>query len=203
MRRYSCTPYPDINIQEVNHLLRHVAALVFIFVCTTIAWMILGSTILLRTHNSDDLLKGHVGSTWSTQQEQVPPTAKFVWNETVAVTTKENGQTIVRNNQVERTSPLPLDSTRVKVDLNLSHRQKGLLWYSTYAVDFVGDYSFRNEATIPRTVTLRLPFPAQKAVYDGLTMTFNGQPVAISIDEAGAASKLALAPGQAALLHVA
>jgi hypothetical protein len=34
-------------------------------------------------------------------------------------------------------------------------------------------------------------------------MTFNGQPVSLSIDETGAASKLPLAPGQTALLHVA
>ena len=184
-------------------MLRHVAALIFIFVCTTIAWMILGSTIMLRTHGSDDQLKGQVASTWGSAQEQVPPTANFIWNETVAITTKEDGKTIIRNHQVERTRALQLDSTRVKVDLNLNHRQKGLLWYSTYAVDFAGDYGFRNDTIVPGTVTIRLPFPAQKAVYDGLTMTFNGQPVAISIDEAGAASKVQLAPGQAALLHVA
>ena len=203
MRRYPCTPYPDINLREVKLLLRHVAALIFIFVCTTIAWMILGSTIMLRTHGSDDQLKGQVASTWGSAQEQVPPTANFIWNETVAITTKEDGKTIIRNHQVERTRALQLDSTRVKVDLNLNHRQKGLLWYSTYAVDFAGDYGFRNDTIVPGTVTIRLPFPAQKAVYDGLTMTFNGQPVAISIDEAGAASKVQLAPGQAALLHVA
>jgi inner membrane protein involved in colicin E2 resistance len=184
-------------------LLRHIAALILIFVCTTVAWIILGSTIMGRTNSSEDQLKGHVASTWGSAQEQVPPTANFLWHETVAATNKENGKTIVRYNQVERTNALQLDSTRVKVDLNLNHRQKGLLWYSTYAVDYAGDYSFHNDATLPGTVTLRLPFPAQKAVYDGLIMTFNGQPMALSIDETGAASKLALTPGQTALLHVA
>jgi inner membrane protein involved in colicin E2 resistance len=165
--------------------------------------MILASTIMDRTHNSDGQLKDHVASTWGSEQEQVPPTATLSWNETVAVNSKENGETIVRYNQVERKHALPLDSTRLKVDLNLNHRQKGLLWYSTYAVDFAGDYSFHNDATIPGNITLRLPFPAQRAVYDGLTMTFNGQPVPISIDDTGAASKLAFAPGQSALVHVA
>jgi len=195
--------YPDINVWEANRLLRHIAALVFIFVCTTIAWVILGSTIMLRTSNSEDQLKGHVASTWGSAQEQVPPTANLFWSETVATTTKENGKTILRYSPVERSTSLPIDSTRLKVDLNLNHRQKGLLWYSTYAVDFAGDYIFRNDATVPGTATLRLPFPAQKAVYDGLTMTFNGQPVPLSIDEAGAASKLPLSPGQTAVLHVA
>jgi inner membrane protein involved in colicin E2 resistance len=165
--------------------------------------MILGSTIMLRTHGSDDLLKGHVGSTWGTPQEQVPPTATFAWDETVAVTTKEDGKTVIRNNQVERTRALHLDSTRLNVDLNLNHRQKGLLWYSTYAVDLTGDYSFHNDAAVPGTITLRLPFPAQKAVYDGLTVTLNGQPVALSTDESGAASRIALVPGQSVIVHVA
>jgi inner membrane protein involved in colicin E2 resistance len=184
-------------------LLRHIAALVFIFVCTSIAWIILGSTIMVRTNNTEDQLKGHVASTWGSAQEQIPPTASFAWYETVAATSKENNKTVIHYNQVERTSPLQLDSTRLKVDLNLDYRQKGLLWYGTYAVDFGGDYSFRNDRTVPGTITLRLPFPAQKAVYDGFSMTFNGQPVPTLIDDTGAASKLALAPGQTALLHVA
>jgi hypothetical protein len=159
-------------------LLRHIAALIFIFGCTSIAWVILGATITERTHNNDDQLKGHVASTWGTAQEQAPPCANLVWKETVAVNTRENGNTIVRNEQVERTTALPLDSTRLLVNLKLDHRQKGLLWYSTYLVDFAGDYDFRNTAAVPGTLVLRLPFPAQKALYDGLTMTFNGQPAA-------------------------
>jgi len=184
-------------------LLRHIAALIFIFGCTSIAWMILGATVMERTRSSDDQLKGHVASTWGTQQEQAPPSAHVVWKETVAVKTKENDKTIVRNDLVERTMPLPLDSTRLAVNLQLDHRQKGLLWYSTYAVDFAGDYDFRNTAAVPGTLVLRLPFPAQKALYDGLTMTFNGQPATISADETGAVARLPINPGQPALLHAA
>lgn len=184
-------------------MLRHIAALVFIFVCTTIAWVILGSTIEVRSNNSGEQLKGHVASTWGSAQEQLPPTASFIWLETVASSATDNGKAVIRYNQVERTAGLPIDSTRLTVDLNLNHRQKGLLWYSTYAVDFAGDYSFHNDSTVSGTVTFRLPFPAQKAVYDGLAMTLNGQPLALAIDETGAASKVPLAPGQNALLHVA
>lgn len=184
-------------------MIKHIAALVFIFGCTSIAWIILGSTIMERTNNSGNQLRGRVASTWGSEQEQVPPTATFAWYETVAAKTTENGKTVIHYNQVERKSNLQLDSSRLKVDLDLNHRQKGLLWYSTYAVDFAGDYSFRNDTTVPGTVTVRLPFPAQKAVYDGLVITFNGRSVVTSIDETGATSKLAFAPGQTTLLHVA
>jgi inner membrane protein involved in colicin E2 resistance len=49
----------------------------------------------------------------------------------------------------------------------------------------------------------RFPFPAQKALYDGLTMTFNAQPASISTDESGAVVRLPFSPGQPAVLHVA
>jgi inner membrane protein involved in colicin E2 resistance len=184
-------------------LLRHIAALIFIFVCTSIAWIILGGTVMDRTHQSDDELKGHVAATWGSPQEQTPPSANVIWMQTVSVKTKENDKTIVRNEQVERTTVLPLDSTQLTVNLKLDHRQKGLLWYSTYVVDFGGDYDFRNTAPVPGTIVLRLPFPAQKALYDGLIMTLNGQPVSISTDESGAIARLPFNPGQSALLHVA
>src|SRR5262249_36137726 len=98
--------------------------------------MILGSTIMYRTHGSDELLSGRVGSTWGTAQEQGPPRASYTETETVNVTTQENGRIIVRPDKVQREFALPLDSSRVNVNLHLDHRQKGLLWYSTYVVDF-------------------------------------------------------------------
>jgi hypothetical protein len=39
---------------------------------------------------------------------------------------------------------LPLDGSRIQVGLQLEHRQKGLLWFSTYKVSFDGVYYFRN-----------------------------------------------------------
>jgi len=182
-------------------LLRHIAALIFIFICTTVAWMILGGTIMDRTRSSDRRLEGHVSSTWGTAQVQAPPTVNFSWWETVAVKSREDGKDIVRDQKVERTSSFQLDSTKLKVNLNLDYRQKGLLWYSTYVVHFAGDYAFLNSAPTPGTVTLRLPLPAERALYDGLMITFNGQRVPISIEGGTAVSRLDLKPGDGATLH--
>ena len=183
-------------------MIRHIAALIFIFACTAIAWMILGATIMARTHNSNDQLEGQVASTWGTAQVQSPPTATLSWWETVTSKTKENGQEVVRTEKVERSLGFPLDATRANVKLDLDYRQKGLLWYSTYVVDFAGDYTFQNTAAVPGMVTLRLPLPAQQALYDGLAMTFNGQRVPIKTDESGAVAKLEFKPAEAANLHV-
>src|ERR1700740_3373555 len=98
-------------------LLRHIAALIFIFGCTSLAWMILGVTIMERTHSSDNQLRGHVASTWGTAQEQAPPSANVVWKESVAVNSKEDGHAVARNEEVQRTSALPLDSTHLNVNL--------------------------------------------------------------------------------------
>ena len=43
---------------------KRILALVFIFVCTAAALMILGSTIFYRTENQDSGLRGLVVSTW-------------------------------------------------------------------------------------------------------------------------------------------
>jgi len=72
--------------KEVDHLIRQIVALVFIFICTTIAWMILAATITSRTDSSNQQLQGHVASTWGTPQEQSPPTATYTITELRNVT---------------------------------------------------------------------------------------------------------------------
>ncbi len=126
-------------------MLRQILALAFIFLCTTIAWMILGSTIFSRTYGANQQLQGHVSSTWGTSQEQSPPTAHYTVTEPTSSTTVENGKIVVHNDKIERRIPLSLESSRIRVKIDLDPRQKGLLWYSTYAVDFGGDYVFRND----------------------------------------------------------
>jgi len=182
-------------------LIRHIAALIFIFLCTSLAWVILGSTIWYRTRGSDEQLKGHVGSTWGTTQEQAPPAATYTKTEIVPTSITDNGRTVIRNDNVKRRIPLPIESSRIKADLKLDHRQKGLLWYSTYVVDFSGDYVFRNNDEAQK-VTFRLPFPAQKAVYDGLVLTVDGRTLQLTTDDQGTWGELDLAPNQAAAMHV-
>jgi len=184
-------------------LLRQIAALTFIFLCTTVAWIILASTVVYRTEHSDDQLKGHVGSTWGTTQEQAPPTATYERTEIVRTTSIENGKRIVRDENLSRSGNVPVESSRIKVNLNLNHRQKGLLWYSTYVVDFAGDYSFRNDSNRPEVVTFRLPFPAQKAVYDGLVLTIDGNKVPLTTDEHSTSGQADVGANTTVALHVA
>ena len=184
-------------------MLRQILALVFIFVCTTIAWIILGSTISSRTYGANQQLQGHVASTWGTSQEQSPPTAHYTVTEPTSSTTIENGKIVVHNDKIERQITLALESSRIRVNINLDPRQKGLLWYSTYAVDFGGDYVFRNDSALAQNISFRLKFPAQKAIYDGLQMKVNDQVLLLATDDQGTVGQATVPPESTAKLHVA
>jgi inner membrane protein involved in colicin E2 resistance len=184
-------------------LLRQIVALAFIFMCTTIAWMFLGSTIVSRTYGANQQLQGHVASTWGTAQEQSPPMAYYNVIDQTNSTTVENGKLVVHTEKKERQVPLPLKASRIRVKINLDPRKKGLLWYSTYGVDFGGDYVFRNTTTESQNVAFRLIFPAQKAIYDGLEMRIDDQVVSLSTDEQGTVGTTTIPPQADAKLHVA
>jgi inner membrane protein involved in colicin E2 resistance len=182
---------------------RKIAAIAFIFTCTTLAWIILGTTLFSRTGSSNEQLDGHVASTWGSPREQSPPSASYKETHITSSTTVEDGKTIVHNKTVENNVFLPLNSSHVQVNLHLDPRQKGLLWYSTYAVDFAGDYSFLNQTAESKNVTFRFNFPAQKALYDGLTMELNGHVLPVNMDDQGICINATVAPNEASALHVA
>ena len=184
-------------------MIRRIVAIVLIFFCTAVAWMILGATLSMRTGSSNEQLQGHVASTWGEAQEQSPVSACYKKTEISAVTEQDHGKTLIRNDRVERRIPLPLDSTRVDVNLQLDHRQKGLLWYSTYAVDFAGEYKFHNNTTEAQAVEFLLPFPAEHALYDGLLMKVNGKEMATVTAGNGASAIATIDPGESAVVQVA
>jgi len=184
-------------------LLRQILALAFIFVCTTIAWVILGATIFSRTYGSNQQLQDHVASTWGSEQQQLPPTAHYTVTETKRTTTLENGKAVEHTENVQHHIPLALESSRIRVNFHLDPRQKGLLWYSTYGVDFAADYTFHNSTSQAQNVAFRLKFPAQKALYDGLQMKISDQPVSLTTDNEGTFGRADVPAGADANLHVA
>ena len=183
-------------------MVRHIVAIVLIFIATTVAWAILGSTLLYRTYQSDSELRGRVQSTWGAPQEQVPPTA--TWSETVTrrVESTEKGRTVVRAIPSTTTGELPLERTRARVALDLTHRLKGLRWFSTYKVGFGGAYTFHNPTARDQRVTFTLQFPATQAIYDNLVFTVNGKPLATEHSQGGTRGTAHVGAGQTALLEV-
>jgi len=183
-------------------MLKRIAAIVFIYLATTLAWMILGGTILARTNGLGPNLHDRVSSTWGTPQSQLPPTAAYFTVEDETNTKEVDGRKIVENSKRSVRHDLPLQASAIKVNLDLEHRQKGLLWYATYKVDFAGDYTFRNDTDEERLVYLHFPYPAAKAIYDDFRILANGQPLALDNGADNAQVSLRVAPHQAVVYTV-
>ena len=181
---------------------KRIIAIAFIFVCASVAWAILGGTIFARTYDSAGSSDNRVSSTWGAPQDQTPPTASFRESVSRNEESTENGKKIVKTIQEEVTTLLPLESSAVDVALDLEHRQKGLLWYSTYKVAFAGNYGFRNTSDKERTVNFVLNFPSSKAIYDDLVFTVDGAPVAPSNEQNAAIGSVKVPAGQFARLGV-
>ena len=159
-------------------MIKRLAAIVFIFAATSIAWMILGGTILARTEGLTPNLRNRVSSTWGTAQAQEPPEAWYNVQVEDTQTKQVDGKNIVEKVKRTETHGLPLQASAIKVGIDLEHRQKGLLWYATYKVDFAGDYTFQNSSDTEQLVMLRFKYPAAKAIYDDFRISANGQALA-------------------------
>jgi Inner membrane protein CreD len=157
-------------------MIRRLIAIGFIFCCTSIAWMILGSAIDTRTHSTDSNLRQQVQSIWGSPQQQVAPDAIATAIKQIQTESSVDGKKVITNTQVKEPYPLTLIASDVKADLKLDHRQKGLLWYATYGVDFRGTYEFSAATKDGEEVEITLPLPAQNATYDGFVFAVRGHP---------------------------
>ena len=164
--------------------------------------MILGATIFSRTYASRSELRGRVVSNWGTPQRQAPPTASYERVFSKKVERVERGKNVLRTEQERVVTELPLLTSRVDVRLDLEHRRKGLLWYSTYKVAFAGAYTFRNTSGRDEQVTFSLDFPAARAIYDDLSFRVDGVPLAVRNRKSAAKATTRVPAGKTVVLQV-
>src|SRR5205814_1467604 len=146
--------------------------------CTSFAWIVLGSTLMYRSSMPAEDLRSKVANTWGAAHEQKAPVAVFSERVLRTEKTNENGKEVDRLVETSVDRRIPLEASRITADIHLEHRQKGLLWFSTYQVRFDGAYTFRNATDQERLISFTFPYPAAKATYDGLVFTIDGQSVA-------------------------
>ena len=181
---------------------RTIVAITFIFILTSVAWAILGATLFARTYDSDSVSSSKVESTWGAAQNQGPPSASFFTQVPKEAETVENGRIVKKTWNENVPVPLPLEKSKINVDLNLQHRQKGLLWYSTYRVQFDGLYAFRNTSDKEQDVTFQMQFPTAQAIYDNLVFIVDGNPVALTNEKNAAKGTVKIGAGKTAQLQV-
>src|SRR5690242_10924753 len=96
---------------------KRIVAIAFIFICTSVAWVILGATLFARTYDSSSVSSSRVESTWGAPQNQGPPKASFITQGSKQFETVENNQIVKKTMNENVPVELPLESSRINVDL--------------------------------------------------------------------------------------
>jgi hypothetical protein len=185
-------------------------AIAFIWLGCTLAWVILGGTLVSRTGDTSSSLDREVQLLWGPPGQQLPPTGTYADTETTreVVTTNTNPanptQQVVENKKIVA-RPLLLDGSTIEASFDLRHRSKGLLWFPTYTIDFSGAYLFVNPTTETKEATLRFPLNGAGSEQESMgssSVSFDdfqvldeaGRPVSYSIEGGAAVWKAAFAP---------
>jgi len=155
-------------------MFKGIVSITIIFVCTTIAWFFLSSTMSKRTSNQHTNMHRAVGKLWGTVQRQKMPSAFFQTRKKKIISKVVYGSKIQEEQTEDITHDLPITASDINVDLALEHRKKGLLWYATYRVKFNATYHIPNAALADEEGFFVFPFPARGVVYDNFKLFING-----------------------------
>lgn len=146
-------------------------AIAVIWLGCTVAWMILGGTLNLRTDSLSGSLNNEVNALWGPPGQQAPPLAKYQKVELTEEVTVEqkpegNSKKIVQH-ETKVDVPLTLDSSNVLAKLTLEQQRKGLLWFPTYGIDFHAEYTFLNDQLGAHDVTVHFPLQTTASTENG------------------------------------
>jgi len=165
--------------------IKKLAGICLITACTTLAWFILGGALSFRSESSESRLSAEVTRNWGPVLKQEAPS--FFYEPTAG--------------SAVRMAIAP-ESSDLHVTLTYDPKQKGLLWYRTYSVDFAAEYRVKNPTPIPQTVYASFAFPTEDARYDQFSLTF-GDKITDKAPALGEISEsVMLAPGAEAPLKI-
>ncbi len=190
-------------------MIKRLLAIAFIFACCSVAWTILGGTVVHRTETSGTATRGAVGEMWGGPQVQHAPTVARLGTRTREVVRQQptgapDGSFRTVTETVEETTrtPVPLAASDLAADLRLAHRKKGLMWYPTYAATFDGRYRVENDGEEAGTFAFQFPLPAASSVFSDLTLEIDGTAVEVDAEGGQIRHALDLEPGEGADLRV-
>lgn len=167
--------------------IKRLFAILFIYLCTAFAWFLLGGALTFRTNQAGFASSGAVADTWGPAMQQAHPTAYY------QNPGSRNGRTTIRPSRSE-----------VTVKLQSDPKQKGLIKYRGYHVDFSGTYVFDNPTPIPQTIYVQFALPSKEATYTQFSFLLNGQPTTADLADAVAFTEaVTLQPGEKATLKAA
>lgn len=183
-------------------MVKRIVALVFIYLCTAVAWAFLASTVEFRTRSQDTKLRGAVGQLWGAAQRQRAPQVLYFTERTSRVETVRGAETQTETRTESVSHSLALKGSDVKVDLKLEPRRKGLLWYSTYRVTFDGTYRIENSTGEERDIRFEFLFPCKGAVYEDFRMLVGGREASVATGDSSVTTRIPLSPGASETVEV-
>jgi hypothetical protein len=153
-------------------------AVLMIWIGCALGWVVLGGTLVTRSGETSSSLREEVTQLWGPPLSQRPLAATL------------RGE--------KEPEELAIDGSDIAVRLTMEQRQKGLLWFPTYIVDFDARYEVVNPAPARRDLQLQLPIATEHVVYDGFQIerTDGGAVLPVAIHDGGAHFSDQLAPGE-------
>ncbi|MHC4180109.1 MAG: inner membrane CreD family protein [Planctomycetota bacterium] len=143
------------------------------------AWLALGGAVCSRTNSLDRSLSREMRSLWG--PEVLVQASPFV-------ATGEGGK------RTDADSVAP-SSSQITADITHDNRYKGLLWFSTFTVDFDATYTF--DASTAGAGIFIFELPRGVTGYDSLSVEVNGKPHSLANGQV-AAGRIAAAIDRAA-----
>ncbi|MCL5671022.1 MAG: inner membrane CreD family protein [Acidobacteria bacterium] len=178
-----------------------VLAVAGIFILTSLAWLVLGLTIVGRTQKGYENIGPRVENLWGQPLTQMAPSVQMVHYETKSHTEMEGKRKKIVSEKVAEKEPLDLDKSDITTDIMLEYRRKGLLWFPGYVVNFAGAYAITNPAKEARQFIINFTFPSTEASYDEFVFAIDGKEDLVRTDS-GAKSTITLSPGQTATIQL-
>jgi hypothetical protein len=151
-------------------------AVFLIFVLATVAWVVLGTANLVRTEEADRTMTAKVAGLYGQPQTQNAPRFEYVSSPGAP----------------PASGPLDVDSTDATAAFELDQRQKGLMWFATYKVDFAAGYKVSNPTSQPADVAMTFAFPSPQGVYDGFAVRVDGKEVPVRYVDGAAVARFRL-----------
>lgn len=182
--------------------MKRLLAIGFVWLGCGLAWAILGTTLGVRSGEVSGSLLPEVHALWGPPLQQAPPggtgteTHREVQIETHFDEKQKRYYDVKRELDVTTEVPLVLASSRVEARLALEHRQKGLLWFPTYAVDLRAAYVLRNESAEARDAKILLPIRQDGVTYEAFeVLDGEGKAVDAAFEEGHVRLDRRLGPG--------
>lgn len=183
--------------------MKRIVGIGVVWVGCCFAWVVLGSTLLVRSDVASASGSSDVYGLWGPPADQRQPTATYDGPAPVITTADPTQRAYEPVVPPQPGAQLPLVGTDVDVSLALEHRRRGLNWYPTYTIDLDGTYRFRNPSEQAREATFHFPLSSQHAVFDGFSVQEDGADVAFEIQGGEATWTARMDPGQERSFRVA